>query len=240
MTEQTTALRIPLTQSAVSFAGMLLCFFTCTGILLNVSGDQTGTQLAETTASFQSSLNNVGGDSAFSDVRFPSGKILTGKSSATPFGQQHLAGSSPQLPRENLSNRRMDRNAPVFANLLNELRRFCEVSPTEHFEAEFAVDVLSLTGGTEHEIQQSAVDLIHRIQTQSGSKQWEFELICWAGSPQKRSLSDSALRAASVKQNIERDFAAEEVELPRIISSGRIWSSPNALRPSLTVVVRRI
>jgi hypothetical protein len=232
----------------MSLGGMLVCIFACTLALLSVSRDWTGTKTSEVRRAFEASLQAYGQPAddekkeASEENRFADRTAAEDRSPLTG-GMQKAGGPEPgrtgpkafDFPSEALVS---DTSRAGFLSLLNELDRFCRLSPVDRYAGELAFDFLSLEDGSEAQVAREAAETIRLIKTESPTAVWDFEVIIWAHSPSEESLSTAVLKSWRVQQAVQETVGTDSADLS-ITSSGRLWLQSDDLRPVLTLVARR-
>jgi len=229
--------------ATVSLAGMLLCVFTCTLALLTASADHSGQRLAEVRTAFETSLGSCGLSSEVGGQ--PVGfEVSSRPLSEWPKPLKSLSAgmTSVRHSRQPLldvaeTERLTDANQEPFSRLIVELNRLCDVYPAKSYAGELAFDFVLVSPSTDQEATDYSVGLMDRIHTQSGSQDWDFELVCWADSPRSASLSVAALKAARLSDGIRQQHGKVPLSLT---SSARYWTLTKEIRPMVTLVVRKV
>ena len=237
---------------SLSRGGMLLCIFACTLALLNVSRDRTGSKTGEVRRAFEASLQTNGQWSDYSkdeSSRESIRSILTvdlntsGNPGTATSGTQNTG--VPEMARMRRRTLEIPPDASIsdprraaFVSLLNELNRFCKLSPVNQYAGELAFDFLSLEATSEAHLVGEASETVRLIRAETPTAVWEFEVIIWAHSPTEESLSAAVLKSWRVQQALQGRMKTDSTKTP-VTSSGRIWLQSDDLRPVLTLVARR-
>lgn len=236
---------LQLSQSMVSFSGMLLCLFPCTLMLVAAAADQSGARLIGITESFNDALGDLDAKQQLTSGNIQEKGSSGSNATIKDNTRQEFANSrknSESFPEQGVDETNsplIDVNEAAFTHLLSELGRFCKVSDPQHFENEVAFDFVSQAEKTDTEIQQFIAEIICTAKTQSTLQNWEFELICWAKTPEVTSLTSAVLSAEVIRSEVMQSESVSRITGLRVISSGRVWRSTTMLRPLVTVVVRR-
>ncbi len=232
-------------QPTTSLIGLLLSLASCSMALVISSTDQTGRHLAEVSRAFQNSLSTHGMNGTYS--RENSARLLSFRDSA-PDPRRTLHGASkrlsletayPLLSDDNLSTLQ-DANEPAYLHLLSELQRFCQVSTVDVFDGELAIDLLWPSQKSDGEIADGICDMIQSLETHSNGFELEYQLTVWAASPVRSAFLDAALQSAKLQSLVENQQASHRLAPLRLSSSGQVWNSGKAIRPAVTLVIRRI
>lgn len=248
--------RSPFQSTTISLLGMLFCVFTTLAVLVSVSSDQSGASLAEVTSSFRVSLQDHGRDemariaSAFRQVAaVPDDEhgnhFHRGMNPPRYIERNDLSIAASDTEETGLFSTRKrpptDVNGPVFAHLMTELQRYCNVSLAEELGGQLALDLHSQIPQTEDSIRaaierilkmcRKANDTVHRSPA-------EFEVIVWASTPATDAVAAASKDAFIIEQYLGRSLGNQPIPAIKISSSGRIWTHPETPRPLATVIVR--
>jgi hypothetical protein len=237
-------IRSPFRQSTTSMAGMVLCVFCCTLVLLNACGDETGHRLSAVTAAFQSNVASHGlGSASVSKVRssvIPAAGLP--EQTELPSTRNVRSSADSRIQRTEMDDEQLvleDPDRDAFASFLRELSRLATVTPARSFDGEVTVDFLSTGPRSQTEIVAASLNLIHSLQREAQIPAAEVELVLWAGTPENSSLAKTALEAVALKQEITSQLSSSERTAYHLCTSGRIWYSETELRPAMTIVIRR-
>jgi len=238
-------------QSMTSLIGMLLSLLACSMALVVSSTDQTGQRLAELSRAFQSSLSRhgIGTDRSSADsdhvLTFhdpePGNRPVRGnRPVAGIVSDLRFPGRTPIDSDENEFGLLLDVKEPVFLNFLSELQRFCRVSAVDNFDGELAIDLLWSSAKSDEEIVSRVCDVIRSVEYPAEGFQCEYQLTVWAASPVRSAFVDAAQQASKIQFLVQEHQSSRWPAPLRLSSSGQIWSSREAIRPAVTIVIRRI
>ena len=237
-------IRSPFRQSTVSMAGMVLCVFFCTLVLLNACGDETGHRLSAVTAAFQSNVAAHGmGSASVNQVRtsvIPAAGVP--EQTELPSTRNIRSSTDSRNQRTDMDEEPLaleDPDQDAFASFLRELSRLATVTPARSFDGEVTVDFLATGPRSQKEIVATSLNLIHSLHREAQIPAAEVEIVLWAGTPEKSSLARAALEAAELHEEITRQLSSTEKNAYHLCTSGRIWYSETELRPAVTIVIRR-
>jgi hypothetical protein len=248
--------RSPFHASAINLAGLLLCVFTTLAVLINVSRDQSGTELSEVTAAFRGSLRDHGREdfaviaAGFRHEADAANEKLADKSgiSGLVSRQKLLRGATLTVSEEEASGQfttekplPVDVNGPVFSHLMTELERFCNISRSVEFGGQLALDLQSQSLQSDSAVR----DAIQRIlktcveaKVLTHEQPAELEIVVWASTPDSDALAHATDNAFDLEQSLEKSLKANSSGPILLSSSGRIWTRSTSPRPLTTIFIR--
>lgn len=248
--------RSPFHSTTINLASVLLCVFTTLAVLTSVAFDQSGAAIAEVTTAFNGSLRDHGRKdvamiaAAFRQAAQDPGEELAGKSRIvgkasrnTQTNDVSLLTSEDEETRLVLSEetRRMDVNEPVFSNLMTELERYSNVSPSMELAGQLRLELHAQVPQSQEfvlDTMERILAICRTVTAPDRKAPAELEIIVWASTPATDALAEATKKAFVLAQSLQKSLQPDSDGAISLSSSGRIWISPVSPRPLATVVVR--
>ena len=248
--------RSPFHASTINLAGLLLCVSTTLAVLISVSRDQSGAELAEVTTAFSGSLRDHGReDFAVIAASFRQEADAANENLADQSGinsivsrQKLLRGATLTVPEEEESGRfttdklsPVDLNGPVFSHLMTELERFCNISRSVEFDGQLALDLHSQSQQSDNAVRNGIQRILKtclEARLFSQEQPAELEIVVWASTPASDALAHATDKAFDLERSLQKSLKANSSKPILLSSSGRIWTRSTSPRPLTTIFIR--